>query len=67
VPWRGAPGQLGKNIREVKGRIRVHGLEEPAKLGGWSQRAVKQLDEMELMPLLRISLDSLLSKLRYFT
>jgi transposase len=64
-------GQLTKSIREVKARIRgfifFHGLAEPAKLSGWSQRAVNQLYNMELMPSLRVSLDSMLSELRYFT
>jgi transposase len=63
--------QLAARIREVKVRIRgfifFHGLAEPVRLSGWSQRAVNQLYEMELSPLLRIVLDSLLGELKYFT
>jgi hypothetical protein len=39
------------------------GLEEPAKLSAWSQRAVNQLHEIKLTPLLHISFSSLLREL----
>ncbi len=61
--------QFGRDMRRAKCRIKSflmqHDIPEPAGLKGWSNRALRALDELQLRPALRRCLDNYLLDLNW--
>lgn len=61
--------QLTKEVASVKNRIKsflhAHSIAMPAGLSNWSQKGVRRLWEIELLPDFRVTLDSMLRELQF--
>ncbi len=62
--------KLLDRVRSCKQRIKSfllqHGIQEPQSLQGWSQRAVRDLEQLDLSPEGRMTLQSLIRELSFF-
>lgn len=61
--------KLLDRVRSCKQRIKSfllqYGIQEPQSLRGWSQRAVRDLEQLEMTPEARMTLESLLRELSF--
>jgi len=57
--------EIAKTKERIKSFLLVNGLPEPAGLSCWSQSGIKELQEIEMRPGLRFTLDSYLRELEF--